>query len=147
MMQTPSLISVNERAWGEIGPRAGIVHFMLIDVKWFWGRAALEKAVELKRLVVAFRERAIPDTALTLEGASLDVSTGLFSKASSVMYRVRVTVPTDQVAEVLDVLASAKRSEEHTSELQSLAYLVCRLLLEKKKKNQTIKIYQIFTVI
>src|SRR2546425_5437056 len=29
----------------------------------------------------------------------------------------------------------ARRSEEHTSELQSLAYLVCRLLLEKKKKN------------
>src|SRR2546425_9126911 len=28
------------------------------------------------------------------------------------------------------------RSEEHTSELQSLAYLVCRLLLEKKKKIQ-----------
>src|SRR2546425_8418332 len=27
------------------------------------------------------------------------------------------------------------RSEEHTSELQSLAYLVCRLLLEKKKKH------------
>src|SRR2546425_5804828 len=32
------------------------------------------------------------------------------------------------------------RSEEHTSELQSLAYLVCRLLLEKKKKN-TIQIF------
>src|SRR2546425_8734345 len=28
------------------------------------------------------------------------------------------------------------RSEEHTSELQSLAYLVCRLLLEKKKQNR-----------
>src|SRR2546425_2964381 len=28
-----------------------------------------------------------------------------------------------------------KRSEEHTSELQSLAYLVCRLLLEKKKQT------------
>src|SRR3989441_2680711 len=28
------------------------------------------------------------------------------------------------------------RSEEHTSELQSLAYLVCRLLLEKKKRRQ-----------
>src|SRR6266545_8327819 len=28
------------------------------------------------------------------------------------------------------------RSEEHTSELQSLAYLVCRLLLEKKNQNQ-----------
>src|SRR2546425_8571311 len=31
------------------------------------------------------------------------------------------------------------RSEEHTSELQSLAYLVCRLLLEKKKKNNHVK--------
>src|SRR3989441_4434489 len=30
-----------------------------------------------------------------------------------------------------------ERSEEHTSELQSLAYLVCRLLLEKKKKTHT----------
>src|SRR2546425_9559189 len=30
----------------------------------------------------------------------------------------------------------SRRSEEHTSELQSLAYLVCRLLLEKKKKQQ-----------
>src|SRR5687767_15414652 len=31
--------------------------------------------------------------------------------------------------------AMERRSEEHTSELQSLAYLVCRLLLEKKKSN------------
>src|SRR2546425_8526223 len=30
----------------------------------------------------------------------------------------------------------AARSEEHTSELQSLAYLVCRLLLEKKKNKK-----------
>src|SRR2546425_5972487 len=33
--------------------------------------------------------------------------------------------------------ARSLRSEEHTSELQSLAYLVCRLLLEKKKNYQT----------
>src|SRR5205823_11676981 len=32
--------------------------------------------------------------------------------------------------------SAAVRSEEHTSELQSLAYLVCRLLLEKKNKKQ-----------
>src|SRR3712207_7312124 len=30
-----------------------------------------------------------------------------------------------------------ERSEEHTSELQSRQYLVCRLLLEKKKRNKT----------
>src|SRR3712207_8289717 len=35
------------------------------------------------------------------------------------------------------------RSEEHTSELQSRQYLVCRLLLEKKKKNNTrFKVHQ-----
>src|SRR2546425_7777484 len=37
----------------------------------------------------------------------------------------------DGVADGHDLLG---RSEEHTSELQSLAYLVCRLLLEKKKR-------------
>src|SRR3712207_7222219 len=34
-----------------------------------------------------------------------------------------------------------RRSEEHTSELQSRQYLVCRLLLEKKKKNIIYHIY------
>src|SRR3989441_7004616 len=34
------------------------------------------------------------------------------------------------------MLGDLVRSEEHTSELQSLAYLVCRLLLEKKKLNK-----------
>src|SRR3712207_7500249 len=33
------------------------------------------------------------------------------------------------------MLARAERSEEHTSELQSRQYLVCRLLLEKKKQQ------------
>src|SRR2546425_8724317 len=34
---------------------------------------------------------------------------------------------------------SVRRSEEHTSELQSLAYLVCRLLLEKKKHTSELQ--------
>src|SRR2546425_5218143 len=42
----------------------------------------------------------------------------------------KLVLVTDDVAMLLE------RSEEHTSELQSLAYLVCRLLLEKKKKKQ-----------
>src|SRR5438034_8233168 len=35
------------------------------------------------------------------------------------------------------IRSKAQRSEEHTSELQSHSDLVCRLLLEKKKKNKT----------
>src|SRR5687767_15358831 len=37
----------------------------------------------------------------------------------------------------LETREEYERSEEHTSELQSLAYLVCRLLLEKKKQKPT----------
>src|SRR5687767_15692851 len=51
-------------------------------------------------------------------------------------------LPVARLAEAADALAALfarhdlrLRSEEHTSELQSLAYLVCRLLLEKKKKK------------
>src|SRR5689334_23806848 len=36
------------------------------------------------------------------------------------------------------ILTPIRRSEEHTSELQSQFHLVCRLLLEKKKKKQNI---------
>src|SRR2546425_13212047 len=39
------------------------------------------------------------------------------------------------------VIEGLTRSEEHTSELQSLAYLVCRLLLEKKKKKKMTVMY------
>src|SRR2546427_2238388 len=39
-------------------------------------------------------------------------------------------------AEVLHLQHARHRSEEHTSELQSQSNLVCRLLLEKKKKNK-----------
>src|SRR5687767_15484460 len=42
-----------------------------------------------------------------------------------------------------EALFGEDRSEEHTSELQSLAYLVCRLLLEKKKKKKNTSIYTI----
>src|SRR3989441_2207711 len=41
------------------------------------------------------------------------------------------------LAEVERRRGGAGRSEEHTSELQSLAYLVCRLLLEKKKNSNS----------
>src|SRR2546425_4685782 len=52
---------------------------------------------------------------------------GVFrARLFAMLFERQLDQPVDQLAE---------RSEEHTSELQSLAYLVCRLLLEKKKKN------------
>src|SRR2546425_7596726 len=44
----------------------------------------------------------------------------------------------DRAPEIQALADDVVRSEEHTSELQSLAYLVCRLLLEKKKKRRVV---------
>src|SRR2546425_8917959 len=85
-----------------------------------------------------FRSRRIPEAHARLKalewnrgiyGAELNRKTvgvvGLGKAGSRVAVRLR-GFETDVVV---------YRSEEHTSELQSLAYLVCRLLLEKKKKT------------
>src|SRR2546422_6587403 len=50
-------------------------------------------------------------------------------------YRIRVI--TDGLERMPDLVDRLYRSEEHTSELQSRLHLVCRLLLEKKKKKRS----------
>src|SRR3712207_8986739 len=60
-------------------------------------------------------------------GGSEPASTVSRSAAPACLAALRATSP------VPSVLPSSTRSEEHTSELQSRQYLVCRLLLEKKK--------------
>src|SRR5262249_61709851 len=60
-----------------------------------------------------------------------DIAAGLapgIAQVAAAGYRSPASLPDDQ--------HPAVRSEEHTSELQSLTNLVCRLLLEKKKKKQ-----------
>src|SRR3989441_4304208 len=66
-----------------------------------------------------FRSEAVEDVARLQGHGLLEVSLGV--------------VPVALAQEA----APEQRSEQHTSELQSLAYLVCRLLLEKKKKKKT----------
>src|SRR5437764_7377648 len=57
--------------------------------------------------------------------------------AARQQHRVGLGTPGDDACAlcVRHACAGAARSEEHTSELQSSMYLVCRLLLEKKKKK------------
>src|SRR3712207_8963854 len=64
-------------------------------------------------------------------GRVLDAGTGPRSM------RWLMTLETDSITAVTGApkQAAQVRSEEHTSELQSRQYLVCRLLLEKKKNN------------
>src|SRR6266702_7472592 len=50
------------------------------------------------------------------------------------LFRSPITSPREQARRTHEYGACNRRSEEHTSELQSRGHLVCRLLLEKKKK-------------
>src|SRR2546422_4275549 len=62
------------------------------------------------------------------------ISAGVDHGQAGVKRRVGVLVDLESGKDRSD----CERSEEHTSELQSRLHLVCRLLLEKKKKNRSI---------
>src|SRR3712207_6956185 len=57
------------------------------------------------------------------------------SKPSIILLEQIKTISKTRLYEYLGKVNNEERSEEHTSELQSRQYLVCRLLLEKKKKH------------
>src|SRR3989441_647048 len=69
---------------------------------------------------------SIPSSSLTNRDGSTSTFASLCLRASSAISGVHASAARTR---------GKRRSEEHTSELQSLAYLVCRLLLEKKNKN------------
>lgn len=106
-----NLIHVSEHAWGDEKPRAALIHVTLTADKLFSGHAAFEKAVELRRLVMALGERDFPESAVALEGATLDVSTGLFTRSSSVTYRVRIRIDDiERVPDAIDAIAESKQA-------------------------------------
>src|SRR5437870_11498194 len=96
-------------------------------------------------------ERLKAENAALKARATRGVSIKVSEKGGVSVYglgRFPVTLYKEQWAKLLDVAddirafikehdaqLKTKRSEEHTSELQSRGHLVCRLLLEKKKKN------------
>jgi uncharacterized protein YggE len=106
----PSL-EVSETSWAEIAPTAADVHVVLTADRLFSGRAALAKAEELRRVCVALEANGIPESSVSLSGVSLDVSSGLFTKSSSVTYRLRIHLTDlDHVAPALDAIANAKKA-------------------------------------
>src|ERR1035438_10676825 len=67
----------------------------------------------------------------------------IYPGASPNEVETSVTKPIEDAISTLDQIDAVTRSEEHTSELQSLRHLVCRLLIEKKKNIPPISL-QVF---
>src|SRR5690625_6916002 len=81
---------------------------------------------------------------ISLDGAVGDECVRVLREAGE--HRAEAEEPDREEQELLLVeevgeLAEDRRSEEHTSELQSRGHLVCRLLLEKKEKQTTTMIH------
>src|SRR2546425_6619503 len=72
-----------------------------------------------------------------IEGDGYVIEKLIYESEPGIIVPAALFVPrTREARKPAVVYVNDKRSEEHTSELQSLAYLVCRLLLEKKKTNK-----------
>src|SRR2546425_9188894 len=83
------------------------------------------------------RSTLFPYTTLFRSRTMASLFTGAVTSASSSWRKQRSAPFLNHATAARAAVAWLRnRSEEHTSELQSLAYLVCRLLLEKKKKTQ-----------
>src|SRR5690554_7267595 len=74
-----------------------------------------------------------PKGALNL---TMHPSVELIQEEGELRFAPRPGSPNAAMAGTTRALVNNMRSEEHTSELQSRPHLVCRLLLEKKKKNR-----------
>src|SRR5205823_8897272 len=129
------------RSAGQLAVRIGATLVGVIDagVEMQWSGELLSYvATSRRRIALGFGLGA-------LGGVSVGLVTGFWSVAEAVGNPlIAATFPIPKIALLpLLILWIGKRSEEHTSELQSLAYLVCRLLLEKKK---TLSLFTSFTV-
>src|SRR5205823_10273667 len=95
-------------------------------------RRAIEEWIRAGRVSVGGRivqlgDRATSADDVRLDGVKLDLDRARAAPPELLLYYKPVGEVTTR--------SDPQRSEEHTSELQSLAYLVCRLLLEKKNKT------------
>jgi len=99
---------------------------------------AAEDETTYKRNTAAFEEcDLVPNVLAGIQ--KVDMSTTIFGRKLDIPFPTEIisSVPLLSISNTIIPFVGATcvviRSEEHTSELQSLAYLVCRLLLEKKK--------------
>src|SRR5712672_6755 len=97
--------------------------------------AAYIRRCQVEGLFAAVRRHGADEAgAIFVKVNRLDGTADLYGPAPQAAFDE--TQPADRAFSLC--LKVQPRSEEHTSELQSLAYLVCRLLLEKKKKKKYI---------
>src|SRR3989441_2015561 len=155
----PALLLVQEGEFTPFSINTGLIFWtlvvfgILLALLWKLGWPALLKAVEERERRIQQQleeaERARAEATRLLEEHKRTIAAAhaeaqeLIAQARTVAEKERAALlaqAREQYEQLLDrarkdIESEKERSEEHTSELQSLAYLVCRLLLEKKKNH------------
>src|SRR5437879_8419491 len=112
--------------WCEVGPRKRV------EILREFQRLLCEKKSDVARVITREAGKPYVEALLTEVMVVLDAARWLIDNAYSLLRDELV----DHGNLAMKTKAGRIRSEEHTSELQSPMYLVCRLLLEKKKKTE-----------
>src|SRR5437879_9188473 len=111
---------------------------MMRTVFWRARSRSMRKSLKAMRRCARDSSRfAIPRSASAYSSMSSNGSFELKMKETAVLPLSRWRRACSNVVLPVPTFPVSTRSEEHTSELQSPMYLVCRLLLEKKKKKNT----------
>src|SRR5205814_9476664 len=116
------------------------LHLLVVDiasaVPSYWGAIALQVTPDIRifgyTLLISLLTGVAFGLTPALQALRVDVNSALKDSGSMLGQRLSKSRLHDLLI-VVQVAACLVRSEEHTSELQSLRHLVCRLLLEKKK--------------
>src|SRR5262245_47549082 len=129
MMAEPKLRHVAARAATDAArvPDRVFTHDLVLDI---------EIGVHHYEKGATQRVRFSVDVDLTPAAHALDDDIGRTFDYDTIISGIKAIVARGHI-NLVETLAEDVRSEEHTSELQSLRHLVCRLLLEKKKKKIT----------
>src|SRR5690348_18029037 len=96
--------------------------------------------VAAARSIKSVADRPPETSPTTFPAGSTQLHVHIFNCRKSILSRSHTPSPATPSISMCSVRVHGSaefRSEEHTSELQSPVHLVCRLLLEKKKKNKT----------
>src|SRR5687768_12434575 len=134
---TPSVVAFTkdgERLVGQVAKRQAVTNpkQTIFSIKRFMGRRMDEIKEEVKR--VPYKVESGPNGLAAVEIAGKKYTPPEIS--AMILQKMKQTAE-DYLGFTVDraVITVPARSEEHTSELQSRLHLVCRLLLEKKKKH------------
>ena len=110
-MDAPDTIAVNVEVKRKVYASSADMYVEIRGHSFISGRAALKQAREVRDLVTALGEVGIAESGIEIVGIRAEVASGVITKSSSAVYRLRIELPSlDQLADALGAVTSRKNA-------------------------------------